>query len=106
MTETVNAKLLRKLMEKIAPIIASYVRGSIEPLAKRLDVIEAWVIEFQRKGLEFAGTHQRGAEYRRGQAVVSGGSLWIATTTTTETPGKTNDWALAAKAGRDGKDAR
>lgn len=46
-----------------------------------------------------------GAEYQQGDVVTWGGSLWHCNKATTAKPG-TDDWTLAAKKGRDGKDAK
>jgi len=45
-----------------------------------------------------------GRTYDEGDAVTWGGSTWIARKTTDTTPGDGNDWRLAVKRGRDGKD--
>ena len=64
-----------------------------------------------RKEIEFSGmvldrdVHRPGAAYEKGDAVTHGGSYWIAKRDTSETPGKSDDWRLAVKRGRDGKDA-
>lgn len=42
--------------------------------------------------------------YERGDGVTFGGSFWIAQKDTTEKPGTGDDWRLAVKKGRDGKD--
>lgn len=46
-----------------------------------------------------------GSEYQQGDVVTWAGSLWHCNKATTAKPG-TEDWTLAAKKGRDGKDAR
>lgn len=46
-----------------------------------------------------------GTEYQQGDVVTWGGSLWHCNKATTAKPG-TEDWTLAAKKGRDGKDAK
>ncbi len=71
-------------------------KDSLLKMQDRLDQLEG-------QGLSFEGTHQRHKQYRRGHCVVSAGSLWVAACDTSETPGKTGDWALAAKAGRDAR---
>lgn len=49
--------------------------------------------------------HRPGEAYEKGDAVTHGGSYWIARKDTRTTPGKSEDWRLAVKRGRDGKDA-
>jgi hypothetical protein len=45
------------------------------------------------------------AQYEAGDSVRYGGSLWLATTNTSEKPGDgCKDWRLVARAGRDGRD--
>lgn len=44
------------------------------------------------------------AEYTRGDAVTFGGSMWLATKTTSDKPGTSDSWRLAVKHGRDGRD--
>ena len=48
---------------------------------------------------------KEGEEYQRGDLVTWGGSLWHCDTPTKAKPG-TDDWTLAVKKGRDGKDAK
>lgn len=48
------------------------------------------------------GVHKSGAEYKKGDAVSSGGSMFIAQKDTTAAP-ETDDWRLAVKRGREGK---
>ncbi|WP_343347643.1 hypothetical protein WJT74_05140 [Sphingomicrobium sp. XHP0239] len=51
------------------------------------------------------GVFSEGKEYARGDAVTWAGSLWIAQKDTSEKPGGDgDDWRLAVKKGRDGKD--
>lgn len=60
-------------------------------------------------GLDYlldAGIYKEGTEYVRGDGVTWGGSFWIAQTATKAKPGTTDDWRLAVKKGRDGKDGK
>jgi hypothetical protein len=43
--------------------------------------------------------------YDRGDCASHGGSLWIAQRDTRAKPGTSDDWRLACKKGRDGRDA-
>lgn len=45
-------------------------------------------------------------EYAAGDCVSHGGSMWLAQRTTSEKPGKSDDWRLAVKRGNDGRDYR
>lgn len=51
------------------------------------------------------GVWQSGVTYAAGDCVTRSGSYWIAQRDTTATPGGHDDWRLAVKKGRDGKDA-
>ena len=51
------------------------------------------------------GVHRPGGQYVKGDCVTHGGSYWVAKKETAETPGKSEDWRLVVKRGRDGKDA-
>jgi integrin beta 3 len=53
----------------------------------------------------YRGVYHEGTEYERGDVVTWGGSLWHCDEPTKEKPG-TDSWTLAAKKGRDGKDAK
>jgi hypothetical protein len=54
----------------------------------------------------YRGVFQEGTEYKAGHMVTWAGSLWHANEATTEKPGDGKTmWTLAAKKGRDGKDA-
>lgn len=52
-----------------------------------------------------AGIYRRGVAYMRGQCVTFGGQIFIAQRDTQDEPLKSQDWRLAVKRGRDGKDA-
>ncbi len=52
-----------------------------------------------------ADVHRSGESYSKGDAVTHGGSYWVARKDTTEAPGKSDDWRMVVKRGRDGKDA-
>lgn len=84
--------------------IAVLVRAMGPVLREKFDALEKRIDAMEGKGISFEGTHQRGLQYRRGMMVVSRGSLWVATRQTTSAPNEDDTWALAAKAGRDGKD--
>jgi hypothetical protein len=50
------------------------------------------------------GVYREGSEYKAGDAVTWGGSLWIAQKETAAKPDAGDDWRLSVKRGRDGKD--
>lgn len=51
------------------------------------------------------GAYRSGESYGKGDAVSYGGSLWIAQRAATQRPGEGDEWRLAVKKGRDGRDA-
>jgi hypothetical protein len=53
----------------------------------------------------YRSVFKEGEQYEAGDMVTWGGSLWHCDKATTAKPG-TDDWTLACKKGRDGKDAR
>lgn len=53
----------------------------------------------------YRGVYKEGEGYVRGDMVTWGGSLWHCDAETKDKPG-TDDWTLACKKGRDGKDAK
>jgi hypothetical protein len=78
---------------------------ALKHTAKR-EKLEQRMAEIEEGGIRYLGAWQRAMTYGKGDAVTHAGSLFIALRETTATPGKSTDWQLAAKAGRDGKDAR
>ncbi|MEP9347873.1 hypothetical protein [Xanthobacter sp. KR7-225] len=59
------------------------------------------------ESVKYSGVWQRKDAYARGAFVTHRGGLWHANTDTAGVePGKTRDWTLAVKAGKNGKDAR
>jgi hypothetical protein len=51
------------------------------------------------------GVYRERSEYKAGDAVTWGGSLWIAQKDTGAKPDSSDEWRLSVKRGRDGKDA-
>ena len=58
---------------------------------------------FEVPAVVYRGVYTPG-EYTAGDAATHGGSVWIARRETQEKPGDGDDWQLAVKRGRDGKD--
>ena len=73
--------------------------GYLEAAFARIDQLESG-----SKGLSYAGVWSPG-EYQKGQFVTHSGALWHCNRTTHHKPGDGNDFTLAVKRGRDGKDA-
>lgn len=62
---------------------------------------------FKVPALIESGVWLHGKDYEQGDGVTCGGNYWIALTDTNARPGDgNNDWRLAVRKGRDGKDAR
>ncbi len=53
-----------------------------------------------------AGVWKDGTAYSQGDGVTWAGSFWIAQADTGAKPGDSEDWRLAVKRGRDGKDGK
>jgi hypothetical protein len=54
-------------------------------------------------GLRYLGVHVTGKTYDTGDLVTAGGSAWYCGRTTTTDPGKSADWQLMVKRGRDAR---
>jgi hypothetical protein len=66
---------------------------------------ETKAVEFKLAVPEYLGAFKDGQDYEPGDFVSWGGALWHCDKATTAKPG-TDDWTLAVKKGRDGKDAK
>lgn len=76
-------------------------------LTKRIGALGARIHEIEGSAFKYMGVYQRAQAYPRGAGVTFGGSVWIAAKDTVLPPGTPegrNDWTLAIKRGRDGKD--
>jgi hypothetical protein len=63
--------------------------------------------ELQLPVMIYRGGYKEGVEYVEGDTVTFGGSLWCAASATTDKPTEGREcWRLAARRGRDGKDAK
>jgi hypothetical protein len=93
----------------IIEAVGGVLRRELEvKLTDRIAVLEKRIEEFERGGFEYRGIYQRAQAYRRGQVVTHDGSMWVAAKDTVLPPGAPegmNEWTLAVKRGRDGKDA-
>ena len=85
----------------MARTIKDYVRRAIAPLEKR-------IAELEKRGVDYKGTYQRAALYRRGDITTFDGSMYVAITDIepNETPGNGGKWVLAVKRGRDARDTK
>jgi hypothetical protein len=76
---------------------------TVELSFKRGDEEKAFT--FKWPTVIYRNVFKEGEQYDQGDMVTWAGSLWHCDKATTSKPG-TDDWTLAAKKGRDGKDAR
>jgi hypothetical protein len=72
---------------------------------RRLQHAEKRLAEVEAAGSRYRGVYQKADSYSRGDFATHDGSMWHANRQTSEIPGSGNDWSLAVKRGRDGKDA-
>lgn len=110
--QPIKHKQLGGIMDAVAGVIKQYTDAAVVPLLKRLDALEREAAELKAAGAKTLGDFYRGVwqpaqfdSYQRGMAVTHDGCLWIARAETRAKPGTNDDWQLAVKRGRDGKDA-
>lgn len=88
------------LVAGLAPIIAERIEASIakaiEPLARRIDELEA------RPSLKYCGVWDENTQFNEGDFVTDHGALWHCKASTRARPGTSGDWQLAVKRGRAG----
>jgi len=94
------------VLQALGRVVASVTRR-FEALEKRFEAHEAKYAALEAKAAEWkhCGTFEAGHEYRGGNFITDRGGLWICMKPTSSRP-PGNGWRLAAKAGRDGRDAR
>ncbi|MGE3875786.1 MAG: hypothetical protein AB7F74_22765 [Parvibaculaceae bacterium] len=80
-------------------LMKEYVDKKDAEISDRLKAIET-------KSFPYRGVYQASEIYRRGDFVTLQGSMWHCTRDTQNKPGASDDWQLAVKAGRDGKDPK
>ena len=80
--------------------VQSVLYAYLETAFKRIDELES-----SRDGLTYKGVWKPG-EHRRGEFVTHQGSLWHCERQTQLKPGDSDDFTLAVKRGRDGRDAK
>jgi len=102
--------------EVLADFLGVTIRGLLDPLAGRVAVLEARAPvpgppgppgrdgvdgKDGAAGLRYLGVHVPGKTYDVGDLVTAGGSAWYCGRTTTGIPGKSPDWQLMVKRGRE-----
>ncbi len=86
--------------------VARFVRGLLDPLAKRIETLEAENADFQRQldAREHKGVWSDTTLYVKHNSVTHAGSLWICREDDPSgRPGECDAWQLAVKRGRDGR---
>jgi hypothetical protein len=85
---------LISLIDAIAPVIREYVVSKASALETRIKSLES------RPLLKYAGVFREGATYAEGHLATHAGGLWLATESTTFTPGTAGSgWRLIVKRG-------
>jgi len=113
--------------EILADHLGMTIRGLLDPLALRVSALEARALvpgppgpagpagpsgrdgidgKDGAAGLRYLGVHVAGKTYDVGDLVTAGGSAWYCGRTTEGVPGKSPDWQLMVKRGRDARAAR
>jgi hypothetical protein len=86
--------LSQRSIDAIATAIVLFVREQLAPILKRLDDIEQ-----QPPSPHYAGTFTPEKSYASGSLVTKAGGLWLALQTTTQVPGRSDQWKLVVKSG-------
>lgn len=110
--QPIKFRQLPGIMDSIADVIRQFTDAAVAPLMKRLDALERENADLKAAAAKNLADFYRGVwqpaqfdAYQRGMAVTHDGCLWIARVETRAKPGTNDDWQLAVKRGRDGKDA-
>ena len=88
------------MMEAIAGGINEAITKATEPLKQRITELE------QRPTVKYVGIWREGKVYASNSMVTDQGSVWFTERATLTRPGSSDNWVLAVKRGRDGKDGR
>lgn len=92
-----TAEQFREALAETAGQVVAICRAETERLQKRVADLEA-------HRFKYCGVHAQGRAYRKGHAVTSAGSLWIAMRDYPDAPGAPDSgWTLAVKRGRDAR---
>jgi hypothetical protein len=88
-------------LEALAAVLGPVIKEQLALRDARLVSLEAEVAQLKSRPLQkWAGIHIAGVPYAEASLVTRSGSLWVATTATTTTPGEHgSDWRLIVKRG-------
>jgi len=98
-----------KSIKRVVEIIAAETKSALSTRDARLNGLEKRMAALESSIAEFAykGVWQPATVYRRHNSVTDGGGLWIFVgELTVQRPGEGQDWRLAVKRGKDGRDCR
>lgn len=87
-------------LNKLLHLVGKFVGEQVNPLKRRIEELEN-----QQKEFRYCGVWAHG-KYHKGNFVTHNGSLWHCDRDTDRVPGKSNDYTLCVKHGRDGRDDR
>ena len=114
--EAMVASLQKTIVENNAqgkPLVVGLARAVgfiVGSLASLFDAQERRIEQLEKRlddgPFKYMGPHVDGTDYRKGDFVTLGGSLWHANYPTRARPGEGYDWTLAVKRGKDGRDLR
>lgn len=105
----------RTLATRVAALETSTVNKSLDEagfdamaeMAERLEAMETRLAAAEERAWPYRGYWREGMKSQRNDAVTHNGSLFLALRDTGETPDSSSvDWAVIARKGRDGKDAK
>ncbi len=87
---------------RVVEAVFGSVSQALQQRDDKIKALETRLAEVEKGGVKYVGTWQRAADYKRGCLVTHGGSMWCAIRDNRDTtPGTSDAWQLAVKAGRD-----
>ena len=88
--------------EVLADVIVETIKAALEPRDKKIAALETRIKELEQfPPMHYDGIHVPEKAYGVGSCVTRDGSIWYAKCATCQTPGKSDDWQLAVKHGKD-----
>lgn len=93
-------------LAKTVIMVTDNLRAVRDGMGARITALEAQLAAVQARTFGYRGVFTAGETYEAGCFVTDHGGIWHCRRTTAERPGASNDWTLAVKAGRNGRDAK
>jgi hypothetical protein len=104
--KTGAGRILCAFVEALPAVLHTHVAKTLLPFVKVLRGIDTRTTTIEsRSWLKYRGVWTEQEQYNEGDLATDHGSLWFARRSTRTRP-PSADWQLAAKRGRDGRDAR